>query len=365
MGLLNAVEPLQLMYERYVLTETVSLFVFALYVALIFQYIARARLFTLLFIQVAAVMLVSLRFSFLPLVYAAAVVIPVLAARKFVVAAERRRLFAIVGHMIVSIGLLGFLIMGYKHVNGYLSIRPPAIQYASGHFLVAGLAPIVEPRDFPRPYLRDAVFGSLTYDLKDRTKRSDHRWHEGGLVRSIKKAEPDWLGADRLSKQTAVNALKRDPLGVARLTLFTYADYFNIRYFKECMNRDRGVRELEPGLLNLLRKEFRYTYDSTPGLYIRSLTGSLFFRAWPWCCLLALLPVPALFGMFICRRESRRYVFVLLLFSILILAPVALIGPHPVARYLHPLAWLAIIVGGIFADRLIKWIKITFAERTQ
>lgn len=351
MGFLSAVEPLQLMYERYVLTETVTLFVFALYTLLAFQYIAGRRLFTLMLMQVAAILLISLRISFVPLAWACALAVPLLAAWDAGLPRNKARMAAAAASVFASVLLLGSLIEGYKQVNGALSGRPPAMQYASGHFLLSGVAPIVKPGDLPLPEHRDRVFSPFRRDLGDRRHREFHRWIDGGLIHRIQMAVPGLLNADAVSKETAVNAIKRDPVGVARLTLLTYADYFDLPYFKECLVQDRGVHELKPWLLRMLRHRFRYRYDAAPGMEVRSVTGSFFMISWPWYCLLALTPFLALAGWGVCPAGKRRYAFVLLLFAVTIVGPIMLVGPHPVARYLHPLAWIALILGGVFADR--------------
>lgn len=351
-GFLNALEPLQLMYERYVLTETVTLFVFALYTLLACQYIAERRLFTLMLLQVAAILLISLRISFVPLAWACALVVPLLAAWDSGLPRSKGKMAAAAASVLASVLLLGSLIEGYKQVNGALSGRPPAMQYASGHFLLSGVAPIVRPGDLPLPELRNEVFSPSRRELSDRRNREFHRWIDGGLIDRIQKSVPGLLAADAVSKETAVSAIKRDPVGVARLTLLTYADYFNVPYLKECLIQDRGVHTLKPWLLRMLRNRFRYRYDSAPGMEVSSITGAFFMFSWPWYCLLALTPFLALAGWGVCPAGSRRYAFVLLLFTATIVGPIMLVGPHPVARYLHPLAWIALILGGIFADRV-------------
>jgi len=346
MGLLNAVEPLQLMYERYVLTETVALFVFVCYVAMVFRYITQPRLAFLAVIHLTAAMLVSFRISFFAMACVAAVSTPLLPCRRF------GRLTAI--HLLASVVLLALPMAGYRCLNGKLSARPPAMQYASGRFLLSGVAPLVAPQDFPRADLRGAVFGGVTHSLRDRTKREDHRWHAGGLVHSIEQAVPDDAEADILSRHTAIRAMKRDPAGVLKLALLTYTDYFRSGYLKTCMRKDRGIHTPRPWLMNILRTEFRYPHDAVPGVGIASLTGSLFFRAWWWYGLLALFPWFALGALLVVPRESARHIVALLVLSVLILLPVVLIGPHPVARYFHAFAWMLLLIGGAVAEALLR-----------
>jgi len=79
-GILCALEPIQLLYERYVMAEAVSLFVFALYLVAIFRYLQQPRLTMLSLVQLLGVTAVSLRLSFLPVVLVNAGGLPLLAA---------------------------------------------------------------------------------------------------------------------------------------------------------------------------------------------------------------------------------------------------------------------------------------------
>src|SRR4051812_43428436 len=75
---LCAIEPLQLMSERFVMTEALATFGFALYVWTVLSFVRSNRLWNLIAAQVLGVGLVSLRFSFLPLVLIFSVAVPML-----------------------------------------------------------------------------------------------------------------------------------------------------------------------------------------------------------------------------------------------------------------------------------------------
>ncbi|MEP6636587.1 MAG: hypothetical protein ABJB97_07660, partial [Acidobacteriota bacterium] len=64
-GFLCALDPLQLVWERYIMTETVSLFCYAVILTLAFFYLEQRRLWQLVAFQLVAVVLVSLRISYL------------------------------------------------------------------------------------------------------------------------------------------------------------------------------------------------------------------------------------------------------------------------------------------------------------
>src|SRR5262249_36147272 len=77
-GVLCAIEPLQLLSERYILTEACANFLFALHFVLALLYIKRGRLWTLLSAQAIGIVLIAFRISFLPLVLINCIAIPLL-----------------------------------------------------------------------------------------------------------------------------------------------------------------------------------------------------------------------------------------------------------------------------------------------
>ena len=78
LGLICALEPLQLMYERYIMTEAISLFLFAVYMVLVFHYLKYHRLIFLALIQIVGTGLIGFRLSFLPIVLINTVILPLL-----------------------------------------------------------------------------------------------------------------------------------------------------------------------------------------------------------------------------------------------------------------------------------------------
>lgn len=367
LGLLCAVEPLQLMYERYVMTEAFSLFLFVLYMLGIFFYLEKPRLKFLLLFQIAGVFLISLRLSFLPLVLLNTVFVPLLALPVFLKKEEGkkhdqsgyRRMVSQLNpfahttalHVILSLALTITLHQGYKNLNGWLSQKPPAYQYQSGIFLLAFLSPIVEPVDFPYPELRDAVFESLKYDLKDRHKRALHHWHPGGLIAKLHEAVPDMIEADRVARITVQNALMRDPAGIVRLAAVTFSDYWNLHLLKITMRSDRGESFLPDFMLKTLEDSFNLIGDDLP--FVRTFTNQYYLNAWGWFLFLLISPLIGLAALFICNRERRRFIAVVVLAASVSVLMGCTLVQDPTIRFLHPLGWLVFLIIGCFINCLV------------
>ena len=67
-ALLTTLEPLQLLYTRYVMTETLALLIFSVYLWCVLQYLAVPRIKWLFAIQCVATVMISIRFAFIPMV---------------------------------------------------------------------------------------------------------------------------------------------------------------------------------------------------------------------------------------------------------------------------------------------------------
>ena len=372
MGILCAIEPLQLFYERYVLTETLSLFILAIYMLLLFKYLEKPKLSSMAIMQIIGTALISLRLSFLPFILFNAFILPVLAIpffRRSVPAQtkkgsskskgpspRKRWLKTAALHIVVSLASTFFLHSAYKQLNGFLVNGPPAYQYQSGFFLLADWAPVVKAEDLPYPGLSRTVFGNVRFDLTDRNTRGPQRWMAGGLISNINNALPNPLEADWVAKRTAINALKRDPLGVASLAAQGFADYWGKEKLEKCMITDRGSdRELPPVLLQALQENFGLYAESFPTL--KTLTNSYYFTAWPWYLFLLCTPLCALVSLFFCDARLRKHLFIVFIAtSALVIIASALIE-RPTIRYLHALGWLFVLILGSMTERLLTLLK--------
>jgi hypothetical protein len=371
-GLLCAIEPLQLMYERYIMTEALSLFLFVIFFVAILHYLKNPRLIFLVLIALVGTALISFRLSYLPIVLLNAILLPLLIlpslSQKYSVKlrpiknlfqrinALRPILGTVILHIIVSIGLTYTLHYGYKSLNGNLSDRPPAYQYQDGIFLLTYLGPVVEPIDFPQPDLRDIVFNDLKYNLKERLQRAENHWQPGGLISNLNSAIPDIVEANHLAKETAFNALKRDPIGIFKLAVSGFLDYWNIDLLRACMLNDRGERPLPKDMLKSLRDSFNLWADDLP--FLNTFTNKYFFKARVWYLFLLCLPIICILTFFVYDREKRRLILMIFIASFMIVSISSLMIDGPTVRYLQPLGWLSFLVIGSLMDQILNRFKL-------
>ncbi len=342
-----AIEPLQLMAERFVMTETVTTFGFAIYLWAALSFLRSKRLLTLAAVQILAVLLVSLRYSFLPIVLLLSVALPVLASYK-------TRRFAwkpFLVRLIVALIASQVLLAGYRHLYGFLAHTEPAYLSRDGYFLVADFAPIITPGDFPIPGERAHLFQKIRVSLSDINNRPLQRWNEGGLCQAILDvARQDEDLANSLARRTALRAMKRDPAGVVSVGLRTYRQFLTYSKLKWALAVSQGhYNGGTPTDISTIRQWFGV--DARDRKY-HSLTKRWQGIAAPWCWLIVLLPWVYAGEMYWHRRQVSRFDWVLLLAAFCALACAIVPVENPNPRYLVPLPWLSVLILGVIATRL-------------
>lgn len=378
MALLCAFDPLQLLYERFVLTETVALFLFAAYSLLFFEYLRGHQLLYLVGLQLLGMLVVSIRVSFLPLIVANGLILPLMTAPAFTLGTAReteqsnnsppglggKRFFTTqtIIHLLLSLLFMGFIHQSYKILYAYLANHDhsgyqqkgrlflPGYQYASGFFLLGDWAPVVKPDDFPDNTKAGTIFTTLDMPLT-RRNRPHHRWQSGGLIANINKEFPLRHEAEKLAGRTAINALRRDPGGILRLGWSSFLDYWDVDFLKSCMQIDRGGdMPLHAQMLTLLRDKFNLNAKDHP--FLNTISKGYYDFAWPFPLLLLALPGLSLFALPFFPLPRLKYSLPLFLAAAETVGVASLLVERPTVRYLHPLGWLLFIVLGLVMHRL-------------
>jgi hypothetical protein len=160
-GFLCALDPLQLVWERYILTETLSLCLYAFVLAYSLAYLKHRRLRDIIIVQLVAVLLIGFRMSYLLVVQVSTILLPLIAFLPELCTSAVKRAASspprlalgrkAAGHCVLSVALMLGLHAGYKSVNGLLSHREPGYLYSTGVHLIATWAPALEPSDATDP----------------------------------------------------------------------------------------------------------------------------------------------------------------------------------------------------------------------
>jgi len=358
-GFLCALDPLQLLYERYVMTEAISLGLYAFVLYQSFLYLRDRRFRNLVLVQVVSVLLIGFRMSYLLLVQLDTVLLPVIAFspavwRTFRHGFERAVVFRIFGrlgsHLLISVLLMFVLHEGYKRTNGWISHRPPAYLHAAGIIQLAILSPVLEPEDSPDPGLADVIRKGDEFHLKDLNFRDDQRYSPGYLIARLSTLHPERSSAERIARETAMNALRRNPLAVLNLGWRVYSDYWSAAAMKASARSDFGFNNPpNEDQRDLLASRFHLAIDTKK--QTESFLQQWSVAAWPYYFLILLAPLPA--ALAVAFRPTRGYAFLLFVHITVTLLVSTIFGGHTV-RYLQPISFATLLVIAIYLGRFIE-----------
>src|SRR5262249_16684688 len=120
-------------------------------------------------------------------------------------------------HFGVSLATMFLLDHAYQHANGLLSHREPSHLHDSGYFLLAACGPVLRPSDASDPRLAEIIKHGAEFGLGDISLRNAQRFAEGGIVDRWRRIENNRRKSNKIASQTALNALRREPLAVISL----------------------------------------------------------------------------------------------------------------------------------------------------
>jgi hypothetical protein len=364
-----AVEPLQIVHERLVLTESFAMLMLAFYLLFCLSYLARPRALTLIVIAATGVLLLSLRLVYVPVTLFGAVLVPLLGwviPSGEWVATNRVRRF--LGHLAVSLFVTLGLHQLYKAATGVKANRPPAYQYRGGLFLASAWAPLLEPEDALDPRARRVVEKQLespSYPLRDYSVRSLQLWGDGGLASEMTKAfGGDADSANVAAEEMSQRTLHRAPLSVVRLTAGTYVSYWRspAGMRNRLLDEQGTFRGPEQRFLANLKRWFDLDAGGTAATM--TLSKRYHLLGAPWYVALSVSPLIGLLCMRWVRREARPGALLLAVFgAMLLIVPCA--TASTAVRYLHPLVFGTLVALAVIADEASRRFQAASAGAQQ
>ena len=332
-------DPLQLMYDRFVMAESFSLCAGMIFVGLLLVFIDTGKRRFLVFASVAGITAVALRISYLPAVTALSFAAPLI--RLFCIDSERakdvRLRLTQCGYSLGVIAVSHFTLhMGYKSLTGMLSGAPPAYQYADGFSLLSSWCPLMNSEDLHAADVSDQTLtGTYPRTLEGRRAQ---RWMDKGIVLALTHAYRDPRQANAVAKKIAFHILRRDPVGVANLGLRTYLRGYGKDVIKGCIKEDTGRdRPIPPELVESAATRFHLATSDMPTR--RTWTKSYFGRATNWYRILLLTPLLLVITTLFTDRRQRMFVMIVTIYSVIVLLTVMGLAVDNSIRYLHPLSW--------------------------
>jgi hypothetical protein len=373
LGFICALDPLQLVWERYIMTETISLFLYVAVLHFFFRYLKHRGLRDLAKAQGLAILLLGFRMSYLLVVQISAVLLPIMAFAPVLWTAWRSRREAQVerwrpvktafGHWAASIALMMLFHGGYRQLNGLLCGREPAYLYATGLHLLAFWAPVVTPADATDPRLAEIIAQGGEFEIKDLTARNKQRFDSDYLVDRWQQAEPDTPDASQIAKETALRALRRAPLQVLGLAAQTFAQYWNLKDLRSYASIDLGHHDLTIEQRALLAEHFHFATDGVIIGAPPTLLQHFFLNCWPYCYFVLLSPLLGVWAVYLAR--DKQIALLLLLHLAIILGVTFMFAVAPSLRYLQPASVLTLLTVAVCLRAFLGSRSLERAETTQ
>lgn len=349
-GFLCALDPLQLIWERYILTEALSLCLYAFFLERSLVYLKHRRARDVVIVQLIAVCLIGFRMSYLLVVQITAMLLPLIAFLPEFWASVDKRIAGLpsrlalgrkaAGHCLLSVGVMLGLHAGYKHANGFLSHREPGYLYTTGIYLLATWAPALEPADATDPKLAELISKGAEFSIKDMSLRNHQRYFPGYLVKRWQELEPDPVRANQIAKETALRALSRNPMEIMRIAGKTFLGYWDIPSIRSYANYDLGHVNPSGEVLALLAQKFQWAAPKNI-TETSSLLKRYFLAAWPYYLVVVLSPLWA--AILIGLASEKKYAVLLFFHSSIMLTTTLLFAVAPSVRYLHPLSLVSLV----------------------
>jgi len=361
-GLLCALDPSQLVWERYVMTEAFSLLVYVLVLYWSLAYLRDRRLWQLVVVQALSVLLIGFRMSYLLVVQACAILLPLIAFARCTLpmlhnrsesrASELSVLTTGLTHVIASIAMIFVMHGAYERVNGLLTKREPAYLYSAGMHLVAVWAPALEPSDATDSRFRDLIANGDQFKIHDLSLRNAQHFGKGFLIDRWTKIEKNPRKRERIARETAMNALHRRPLQIAELAVKTYLGYWSAGSIQRYAREDLGNGELTDEEVQRIAEKFRFRTTKTVPAQPFSLSQRYFVAAWLYYFIVIVSPLTCAFATWLARE--RAFAFLLFVHALILMMMVTALSPQASIRYLQPLSVLTLLSIAICVDWLAR-----------
>jgi hypothetical protein len=351
-GVLCMLDPLELVWHRYVMTETVSLFVYAFVLLFSFLYLKQKRLWQLAVVQILSVLLISFRMSYLLVVQISTFLLPLIAFLPEIRTAfwQRSSIFlkasglrSVGLHLVFSILLMFVLHQGYRKLNGRFAGREPAFLHNSGLSVLTTWAPILKPTDSPDSRLAELIAKGNEFRLNDVWSRDSQLYSPGGLVARWKQIEPNAAVSNQVAKQTALNALLRRPLDVLSLGAKTFLHYWNFKHIRRQAKVELGKARNNWPKTKEWNIGARFHLQPPPAREAKTYTLSQrhFLNSQPYYYVVLLSPFVCLGLMFFMHQGL---VFLLFIHSSVLFGTVTILSKEASVRYLQPMSLITILI---------------------
>ena len=347
-----ACDPVQVVHERLIMTETSAMLGVALFLTAALKYQETLAPRWLAVAALIGIFLAGLRIVYVPVVLVFAIVLPV----GVYLLKKKREPTALAMALLVSCVSTVALHAGYRALTGWIAHREPAYHYRTGDFLVTLVAPLMQPEDARDARVADAIRtqAQSAIPLSNPDLRTLQMWDFGGFVARLHSLFPnDPREANRVGSELARATIRRDPLGFLRLGLDTYLEYWwKLPRLPRILAKENGSPPYpvvtESGA-RMIAAVFGVDVSKQHLLLTPSRRYHYFGRFWNVVLLISpLLAGLALLG----KRSASEGEWLLFVWSLLLFVATFWGASEVSYRYLHPFSLTAIAALAMLGE---KW----------
>lgn len=355
-GFLCCLDPLRLCWERYIVPDTFSMFLYALVLWQSFVYLRERRIRTLLIIQVLSIITIAFGSILLIPLQMLALVLPLIGCA----CGEVRTEAASTDHAVwlqllrssrfwlhLAVSTIAMLLLGqaYKQVNGFLAHREPAYLHGKGYSLLAAWAPAIRPQDSADPRLAEIIRHGNEFDLSNHALRNAQRYAAGRLIDRWRRIEKDTQVAENLAMRTALNALARDAGGIVALAAQTYYAFWKGVTMERLANADLGAGRTGAGFERPLAERYHWQGQTDTETVPNILLRWYYVAAVPYYFAILLSPLLSL--TLLLKTRNKAYAILLFAHTSLVFLVTFLFSLAPTIRSFQPLSLLMLLSAGL------------------
>jgi hypothetical protein len=355
-----AFDPVQIVHEHLVMTETSALLATAIFLVAASRYLLAPGWWQLVLLAFLGILMVSLRIVYLPLVLLSAVLLPVAAYWPARYQVRRARALALA--LAVSCASTIIFHLGYTHLTGWLGSREPAYNFVTGFFSAAVVAPIINAEDSSDPRVVRAIVEQKksVLPLKNAQLRPAQMWNPEGFAKRLTAGfGGDIRPANQAAQALARAAILRDPVGFLKLGIRIYLTYWRdlpgLRWSLTWENGSPPVAQVSP--LEVQAVHSAFGVDVSNQHLVHTPSRRLHIRGRGWYIFLLASPFLAAFALWLSWREQKDAsptLALFLLWSCFLLVATCLGSSESSYRYLHPFSFTGLAAVAFIADVLFR-----------
>ncbi|WP_460047643.1 hypothetical protein [Sessilibacter sp. MAH2] len=335
-AILFSLDPFQLTYERFLLTETISAFFFVVFLFLCCEITKNKGLLWVIPLSITlAVLCVMTRTAYFPAIVVTYITgTSILILKHYLKNIQNSNISKYLPTLAV-ITSVPILIIS-------LNLGKSEQSRHDGYFWISSVSPLVTEKDFIKSGLKISILEKSRADCgSDINSREKHRWIKGCLVSLIHQELGNHETAVLKAKEIAKETIYKQPLQYLQLGVLTYLNFWDNKVIHTSLKRDTGIgRKLTEKFNNELRDKYNLDYSD---YHTKETVSRIYLlNSTIWVKILLITPFLLLISTLLSAKNNKPIIILLFLCCSAYIATISLFVTDNVVRYLHPLGIFAI-----------------------